>query len=150
MYPSFNQQAYLNELQNMKEKIERQMAQVTSSQNQVPSIQQTFQLANSNQNDFDGKFAKDIEEVKKTLVINNTIFINKEQNRIWIKNLNGEIKIYDLFEYVELDEKDKEIIRLKKEIESMKMEGIENAKHDNTNVNVKTSKSKSTNVSNAK
>ena len=133
MYPSFNQQAYLNELQNMKEKIERQMAQVTSSQN-----------------DFDGKFDKDIEEVKKTLVINNTIFINKEQNRIWIKNLNGEIKIYDLFEYVELDEKDKEIIRLKKEIESMKMEGIENAKHDNANVNVKTSKSKSTNVSNAK
>lgn len=58
---------------------EMQMRQPQQNQS-TPHIQQTFQLSNPQNNvvDFDGKYAKDIEEVKNNLIFKNTIYIDKE------------------------------------------------------------------------
>lgn len=125
---------------------EMQMRQPQQSQS-TPHIQQTFQLSNPQNNvvDFDGKYAKDIEEVKNNLIFKNTIYIDKEMSTMWVKNINGNIKAYTLTEIVELDEKDKMILNLQKQIEELKGV-ILNAKRDDENV----TETKSTNVPNNK
>lgn len=137
----------IEDLQNLKNQMQNPMQMPNST---TPAINQTFQLANTNNmNDFDGKYANNIDEVKNTLALKNMLFVNKEMNILWLKDVTGNIKSYTLTEIVELDEKDKKIMELEKQIESMKGM-ILNAKSDNVNVDEPIAKSKSTNVSNDK
>ena len=137
----------IEDLQNLKSQMQNPMQMPNST---TPAINQTFQLANTNNmNDFDGKYANNIDEVKNTLALKNMLFVNKEMNILWLKDVTGNIKSYTLTEIVELDEKDKKIMELEKQIESMKGM-ILNAKSDNVNVDEPIAKSKSTNVSNDK
>lgn len=137
----------IEDLQNLKNQMQNPMQMQNSA---TPAINQTFQLANTNNmNDFDGKYANNIDEVKNTLALKNMLFVNKEMNILWLKDVTGNIKSYTLTEIVELDEKDKKIIELEKQIEIMKGM-ILNAKSDNVNVDEPIAKSKSTNVSNDK
>ena len=46
----------------------------------------------------------DIDDVKNTLAIKNTIFVNNEMNTLWLKDVSGNIKTYTLTEVIELDE----------------------------------------------
>lgn len=119
----------MQELQSMKDRIDRTMQnyQQTQSQFMNPNQQQptnltqNFQLApQGNINDFDGKYADNIEEVKNTLVYKNCLFINKDMSTLWFKAVNGNIKTYTLIEVIQKDDKDKEIDELKKQIEDMK------------------------------
>lgn len=151
-YPMYgNNQMYLQDLQNMRDRIDNQMRQMQQTQmQQTPAnITQNFQLQPQNQGDFDGKYAKDIEEVKNTLTLKNTLFINKETNILWVKDVSGNIRTYSLTEVIELDPKDKEIQELKKQIEEMKGM-VFNARNDNENVNGTITSQKSSNVSNDK
>jgi predicted RNase H-like nuclease (RuvC/YqgF family) len=91
-----------------------------------PNINQTFQLA-PNQPNNNVKYATSREEVKKELVFGDTIFVNKEYDRMWLKNARGETKEYELIEIVEVDVSTRKIEELtadneilKKEIESLK------------------------------
>ena len=84
-----------------------------------PNINQTFQLA-PNQPNNNVKYATSREEVKKELVFGDTIFVNKEYDRMWLKNARGETKEYELIEIVELDPKDAEIKKLQAQIEDLK------------------------------
>lgn len=137
----------IEDLQNLKSQMQNPMQMPNSA---TPAINQTFQLANTNNmNDFDGKYANNVDEVKNTLALRNMLFVNKEMNILWLKDVTGNIKSYTLTEIVELDEKDKKIIELEKQIESMKGM-ILNAKSDNVNVDEPIAKSKSTNVPNDK
>lgn len=137
----------IEDLQNLKNQMQNPMQLPNST---TPAINQTFQLANTNNmNDFDGKYANSIDEVKNTLALKNMLFVNKEMNTLWFKDISGNIKSYTLTEIVELDEKDKKIIELEKEIENMKGM-ILNAKSDSINVNESVTKPKSTDVSNDK
>lgn len=123
-YTPYNNTFYMQDLQNMRDRIDRQMAQL--QQNQVPqpqptSLTQNFQLApNPSNSELEAKYADNIEQVKNTFVIKTGIFATKDFSTIWIKDVTGNIKTYKTEEIVELDEKDKEILALKKEIESMK------------------------------
>ena len=131
-YPMYNaNNMYMQDLQNMRERIDnqmRQMQQFQQPQFQQPAINQTFQLApNSNINDLDGKYASSIDEVKNTLALKNTLFVDKDMKNLWFKGADGNIKTYTLQEVIELDEKDRTIINLQKQIEDMK-EMILNAK----------------------
>lgn len=151
-YPMYgNNQMYLQDLQNMRDRIDSQMRQVQQNQmQQTPAnITQNFQLQPQSQTDFDGKYAKDIEEVKNTLTLKNTFFVDKDMNTLWLKNINGEISTYSLTKIVELDPKDKEIQDLKNQIEEMKGM-ILNARNDDENVNGTITSQKSPNVSNDK
>lgn len=145
-YPFYgNNQMYMQDLQNMRDRIDSQMRQLQQpNMQQTPAINQTFQLSNpgNSANDFDGKYVTNIDEVKSTLALKNTLFVNKEMNTLWFKDVSGNIKTYTLAEVIELDPKDKEILELKKEIENMKGM-IANAKPDNVNVNEPTTRTKS-------
>lgn len=151
-YPMYgNNQMYMQDLQSMRDRIDAQMRQLQQPPvQQTPAINQTFQLSNpSTINDFDGKYAKDIEEVRNTLTLKNTFFTDKDMKTLWFKNTSGDIKTYTLTEVIELDPKDKEIAELKQQIEEMKGM-ILNAGNVNENVNGAITSKKSTDVPNDK
>ena len=112
----------------MREKIDRQMQQVQQmNQNQMQqqptptNLTQNFQLApNPNNNELESKYVNNIDEVKGIFVMKTGVFLNKELNTLWIKNTNGDIRTFKLEEIIEIDERDKEILMLRKQIEEMK------------------------------
>lgn len=154
-YPLYNpNNMYMQDLQNMRDRIDnqmRQMQQFQQPQMQQPSINQTFQLApNQNLNDLDGKYANNIEEVKNTLTLKNTLFVDKDMKNLWFKGADGNIRTFTLQEVVELDEKDKTILNLQKQIEEMKEMMVNAKQFNNTNVIQSNANAKSTDVSTAK
>ena len=127
-YPYYqNNQFYMQDLQNMKDRIDRQMQQVQQmNQNQMqPPVQQpitqNFQLApNPSNNELESKYVNNIDEVKGIFVMKTGVFLNKDLNTLWIKSTNGDIRTFELNEVIEQDPKDTEILMLKKQIEEMK------------------------------
>ena len=115
-------------LQNMREKIDRQMQQMQQlNQNQMQqqptptNLTQNFQLApNPNNNELESKYVNNIDEVKGIFVMKTGVFLNKELNTLWIKNTNGDIRTFELNEIIPQDPKDIEINNLKKELQRMK------------------------------
>lgn len=152
-YPYPNNQIQIQELQNLRDRIDSQMRQMQQpANNQQPTaINQTFQLApnQNNLNDLEAKIVKDIDDVKNTLVIKTGIFIDKDYSTLWIKDVSGNIRTFQTNEVIELDEKDKKILALQKQIEEMKGMML-NAKSDNTDVNGSATSKKSSRISNAK
>ena len=155
MYPVYGNpnQFYLQDLQNMRDKIDNQMRQLNQNamqSNNPPAINQTFQLApNQTNQDLEAKYATNIDEVKNTLVMKTGIFTNKDFSTIWIKDITGNIRTFSTQEVIELDEKDKKILELEKQIENMKGMML-NAKSDNVNVNESITRTKPSNVSSNK
>lgn len=136
MYNPYNNQMYINDLQNMRDRIDRQMQQMTQTnqQAQTPQINQNFQITPTQSNNTI-KYVNNIEEVKNELVFSDTLFVNKEFSRLWFKNAKGEVTIYDLKKVVELDEKDKKINELMARIELLESEKVNNEQYANKNVN---------------
>ena len=162
-YPYYqNNQFYMQDLQNMKDRIDRQMQQVQQmNQNQIQNqqpvpITQNFQLApNSNNNELESKYVNNIDEVKNTFVMKTGVFINKDFTSLWIKDVTGNIRTFKTEEVIELDPKDKEIQMLRNEIEKMKGMMSNAVEYDNTDIDEpvkkQTTKAVSTNKrSNAK
>ena len=109
----------IQDLQNMLQMQQQMQHQIYPQQ---PQIQQTFQLSNPTNGlgDFDAKYAENIEEIKSTIVYRNTLFVNKNMNKMYFKDASGNIKIYKLTEMIEKDDKDLEIDRQKNEIDELK------------------------------
>ena len=124
--PNANPYNNVQELYNIRDRIDQQIKnaeQYNQRQNQMPStVNQTFQITPTNQNgsDFDSKYVQSADEVRNALTMRDTIFVNKEMNMLWTKNVKGEIKAYTLTEMVQLDPKDQQILALQKEIDEMK------------------------------
>lgn len=154
-YPMYgnNNQYYMQNLQDMRDRIDNQIKSYQQNQMQQPvqPITQNFQLApNPNNSELESKYADNIEQVKNTFVIKTGIFINKDFTTLWIKDVTGKIRTFKTEEIIEMDEKDKEIYELKKQIEDMKGM-INNANESfNTNVNDEITETKSTRVSSNK
>lgn len=143
MYPNYNNQFYMQDLQGMRDRIDRQLQQMQQiSQPQQTPITQNFQLAPS-QNNSSIKYAENLDDVKKELVLGDTLFINKSFTTMWLKNARGETKTYEVKEIVVLDEKDAQIENLKAQIEELKKEMMINAGNANQNVVGKTTSTKS-------
>ena len=130
-YPYYNNNQFyaqnLQDLQSMREKIDRQMQQIQQfNQNQMQQqqpapITQNFQIApNPTNNELESKYVNNIDDVRNTFVMKTGIFLNKDFTNLWVKNTNGDIKTFTLEEVVEIDPKDKEIQMLKRQIEEMK------------------------------
>ncbi len=149
-YPMFgnNNQYYMQDLQNMRDRIDSQMRQMQQIQNQqqVPQpITQNFQLApNPTNNELESKYVNNIDEVRNTFVMKTGIFTDKNFSNIWVKDVTGKIRTFRTEEVVEMDEKDKEIYELKKEIESMK--GMIASEYDNASIDEQASTTKSPRV----
>ena len=131
---------YQNVIDRMEEQV-KQMKQFQQQRNQYQmqqpqAITQNFQLAPAqSMSDLDGKYANNFEEVKNTLALKNTLFVNKDMNTLWVKNTSGEIKTYALTEIVEVDPKDKEIAELKQQV-AILQEGLQMKSQNEPFVNV--------------
>lgn len=130
-YPYYpNNQLYMQnmqDLQNMREKIDRQMQQMQQlNQNQMQQqqpvpITQNFQLApNPTNNELESKYANNIDEVRNTFVMKTGVFVNKDFTSMWVKTTDGNIKTYELNEVIQQDPKDVEINNLKLELQKMR------------------------------
>ena len=150
MYPSYNNQLYMQDLQNTRDRIDRQLQQMQQMQpqntpQQTTPITQNFQIAPS-QNLGGIKYVNDREEVKRELVFGDTIFVNKEYSRMWLKNARGETKEYNLIEVIELDPKDAEIENLKAQIKELKEGMVRDDERNSKSINEPNKKSKSAGV----
>lgn len=145
MYNSYNPM-YMQELQNMRDRIDRQLQFVNQNQPPAP-ITQNFQLAPNNQNNSNDNihYANNVDDVKKELVFNDTLFINKERTLLWVKNASGDVKTYGLKEIIELDEKDLKINELMARIKVLEEERANDEQYVSKDVNGSTSSKKSTN-----
>lgn len=143
MYNPYNNQLYMQDLQGLRDRIDRQMQIANQNQPQTAPITQNFQLA-PNQNSDGIKYVNSIDDVKKELVFADTLFVNKEYSFLWYKNASGEVKTYELKEIIELDEKDQRIAELEAKINKLVKER-ENEQYANENVNGTTTSKKSTN-----
>lgn len=115
--------AYYMNTQNSIDRIDGQIKELENMRSQLqrvsqPSINQTFQLAPNMQGGI--KYVNSIDDVSKELVFNDTVFLNKEFNKLWLKNAKGEIKSYELKEVIIKDEKDLIIEALQNQIKEMK------------------------------
>ena len=125
-YPTYgnNSQYYMQNLQDMRDRIDNQIRNYQQSQNQQPiqqPITQNFQLApQTNSNELECKYVESIDGVKNTFVMKTGVFITKDFSTLWIKDVSGNIKTFKTEEIIEMDERDKEIYMLKKQIEEMK------------------------------
>lgn len=155
-YPAYtnNSQFYMQNLQDMRDRIDSQIRNYQQNQTQQPVTQpitQNFQLApNPTNNELEAKYVDNIEAVKNTFVIKTGIFLNKDFSTLWIKDVTGKIRTFATEEIIEMDEKDKEIYQLKKQIEEMKGMIENDNKSYNTNVDDEITKTKSSRVSSSK
>jgi len=153
-YPMYgnNNQYYMQNLQDMRERIDaqiKQMQQMQNQQQQPQAITQNFQIApTQNTSELECKYVENIEQVKNTIVIKTGIFLTKDFNTLWIKDVTGKIRTFKTEEIIEMDEKDRQIYELKKEIEEMK--GMMVNEPVNANVDEQITETKSSRVSNSK
>lgn len=148
----------LQSLQDMRDRIDSQMKQM-QQQNQMPQpvaqpITQNFQIApTQTNNELESKYADNIETVKNTFVMKTGIFLNKDFSTLWVKDVTGNIRTFRTEEVIEMDEKDKEIYMLKRQLEEMKGMIMNEPVDANANVKVTdtkpkgVSRNKSTNAS---
>ena len=167
-YPYYpNNQLYMQnmqDLQNMREKIDRQMQQMQQlNQNQMQQqqpvpITQNFQLApNPTNNELESKYANNIDEVRNTFVMKTGVFVNKDFTSMWVKTTDGNIKTYELNEVIQQDPKDVEINNLKLELQKMReminydnKSDVDNTDYDESNESKNAKKLSSRTKSNAK
>lgn len=101
--------AQINELEKMKEQIQKPV--------QPTNLTQNFQLAPSRDVI---KYASSMDEVQRDIVIGDTPYFSKDMSVVWIKNVKGEIKTYELSEIIPKDEKDIQIEYLQAQINELK------------------------------
>lgn len=114
---NFNQQSLTDKIDNQIAQL-NQMKEQFKNSNQQPSINQTFQLAPTNNHTV--RYANTIEDVEKEQVFYDTPFFSKDMSVLWFKNTKGDIKSYELNEIIPKDSKDFEIEYLKSQIEELK------------------------------
>ena len=115
---NYNQQANLERINNQSAELEKMKNQISNPLPQPTNLTQNFQIAPTNQASM--RFANSIDEVKKEIVIANTPFFSNDLSVVWVKNIKGDIKAYEMKEIVEKDEKDIKIDYLTAQVEELK------------------------------
>lgn len=135
--PYFYQQPSVQRIDNQIRELENLKTQFQSLPQQQP-ITQNFQLAPSQSNNI--KYMNSVEDVKNELVFTDTLFINKEHTKLWLKNSLGDIKSFEIKEIIEKDEKDLKIDELMAKINQLEseMKKSEPSSNDDANVDATT------------
>jgi hypothetical protein len=139
---NYNPQVNIDRINNQIAELERMKAQIP--QQMQPAINQTFQLAPTNREVI--RYANSIDEVQKEMVIGDTPYFSKDLTIVWIKNIKGEIRSFELNEIIAKDNKDLMIENLQLQIKELRKE-IKNANTTNEYVDDTVEDEKSTNVS---
>ena len=116
-YPyNYNQQpsldrinAQISELEKIKEQIQKPTP---------TNLTQNFQLAPNNMSGM--KYVNSIDDVNKEHVFIDTPYFSKDMSVVWVKNVNGNIKSYELTEIVPKDERDIQIELLQSQVNELK------------------------------
>ncbi len=64
--------------------------------------------------------ANNIDEVRRSYGIGDTAYFSKDMSIVWIKNMKGEVRTYELKEIIEKDAKDLQIEVLQAQLEDYK------------------------------
>ena len=109
----YNQnQPIINQLLRQKDNIENLLNQY----NQPQPIQNIINTGT----DFEARILKDDEEVENILINRRTMFLDKKNKRLLVKEIDG--KISEEYEIVlPLDEKDKKILELENKLKEMEV-----------------------------
>lgn len=128
-FNNYNMQNSLDSINNNIAELEKLKTQLQNRQNQ-PAINQTFQLAPTQSI---MRYANTIEDVNKEVIVGDTPFFSRDLSVVWIKNIKGEIKTYELNEIIPKDDKDFQIDYLREQIEELKGM-IKNDRNDTNDV----------------
>ena len=122
---NYNSQANIDRLNEQINNLEKLKSQIQQQpQPQPTNLTQNFQLAPTSRDVI--RYATSLEEVKRDMVIGDTPYFSKDMSVVWIKNVKGDIKTYELNEIIPKDEKDIQIEMLKAEIDELKKGRIVN------------------------
>lgn len=140
---AYNPQMNIDKLNEQINNLERMKAQMQQpAPTQPTNLTQNFQLAPTSRDVI--RYATSIEEVQRDMVIGDTPYFSKDMSVVWIKNIKGEIKTYELSELVEKDEKDLQIEFLIAQVNELR--GMISNEQSDSNVNeTKVSKNTTTN-----
>jgi len=149
----YNNPYYYNTQFNV-DKIDKQISDLEKLRNQIQqqpmqptNLTQNFQIAPNRES---MKYADSIEDVQKESVYGDTPFFSKDMSILWVKNISNKVKVYELKEIVNKDEKDVKIEFLQAQIEELKKGMIQNAKPNNEYVDESIESEKSTNAKNGR
>ena len=112
----YNQQMSLDRLNEQINHLEKMKSQL--QQPQPTNLTQNFQLAPTSRDVI--RYASSLEEVQRDMVIGDTPYFSKDMSIVWVKNVKGEIKTYELIEIIPKDEKDMQIEMLQEQINELK------------------------------
>lgn len=143
---AYNPQLSLDRINNQIAELENMKKQIQQPVQTPTNLTQNFQISPTNREVI--RYANNIEEVNRDLVIGDTPYFSKDMSVVWIKNTKGEVKTYELKEIILKDDKDLKIELLMSEIEKLK-EGMKNESSD-TNDDESIKSTKSSNVSNGR
>lgn len=129
---TYNSQMSIDRLNEQINNLEKMKAQLQQPQPQPTNLTQNFQLAPTSRDII--RYASSIDEVQRDMVIGDTPYFSKDMSVVWIKNLKGEIKTYELTEIVPKDEKDLQIELLQTQINELRKE-MKNNERIITNAN---------------
>lgn len=115
--PFYNPQASIDRINSQIAELEKMKQQIPAQPIQPTNLTQNFQLA---PNSTTMRYANSIDEVQKDLVIGDTPFFSKDLSVMWIKDIKGNIKSYELNEIVQKDEKDLQIEYLQAQVDELK------------------------------
>ena len=105
--------AQMAELEKMKQQLQQPVPSPTPT-----NLTQNFQIAPTNREII--RYANNIDEVQRDMVIGDTPYFSKDMSIVWVKNTKGEIKTYELTEIIPKDEKDLQIEMLMSQVEELK------------------------------
>ena len=131
---AYNAQANIDRINTQMAELER-LKQQLQQPTQPTNLTQNFQIAPTNRVAI--KYANSLDEVQKEMVASDTPFFSKDMSVVWIKNVKGEIKTYELTEVVLKDERDIQIEYLQAQIEQLKKEVKKNEPDANINEPIK-------------
>ena len=113
MYSYYNQNIErINQQINDLERARNQM-----QMQQPTNLTQNFQISPQQQGI---KFVNGIDEVEKELVLNETMFLSKDYKQMFIKDIKGNVRTFELNEIIPKDSKDLMIEDLQKQINELK------------------------------
>ena len=128
----YNPQVSLDRINSQIVELEKMREQIQKPPQAPTNLTQNFQLAPTNRDVI--RYANSMEEVQRDMVIGDTPYFSKDMSVVWIKNVKGDIRTYELNELVPKDERDIQIELLQEQINELKKGMIKN-EQPITNVN---------------
>ena len=117
MFGNYNPQMNIERIDKQISDLERIKSQL--QQPTPTNLTQNFQIS-PNQGGM--KYAENLEQVEKELVLLDTPYFSRDMSVLWVKKASGDTKTYELSEIVKKDEKDLKIEFLMAKIEELEKE----------------------------